>query len=180
MSIFVRIKSVASYKKVVYYSVILTDSDDEDILETEKVSLFEYFLKEHQTDNIKKLTHILAWLKEIGDNKGALIEDFRHEKKASALPPKGKDREPVFMNKGKKDINNLRLYCFPMNERVVFLFDGGIKTTEYAQDCPNVRKHFEMANNLVSCLDDLFVNKEISWNTDFTDIEFTEDLIFKI
>lgn len=90
MSIFVRIKSVATYKKVVYYSVILTDSDDEDILETEKVSLFQYFLKEHQTDNIKKLTHILAWLKEIGDNRGALIEDFRHEKRLVHCHQRGK------------------------------------------------------------------------------------------
>lgn len=180
MSIFVRIKSVATYKKVVYYSVVLTDSNDEEILETEVESLFENFLKRHQADNIKKLTHILAWMKEIGENRGALIDDFRHEKKASALPPKGKDRKPVFMIKGKNDINDLRLYCFPVNERVVFLFNGGIKTTKKAQECPNVSDHFKIANKLVSCLDDLFANKDISWNSEFTDIEFAEDLIFEI
>ncbi|GAE63573.1 hypothetical protein H3Z85_07985 [Chryseobacterium indologenes] len=180
MSTFARIKSVATYKKVVYYSVILTDSKEEEILEVETESLFEDFLNRNQTDNRKKLTHILAWMKEIGENRGALIDDFRHEKKASALPPKGKDRKPVFMSKGKNDINDLRLYCFPVNERVVFLFNGGIKTTKKAQECPNVSTHFDIANKLVSCLDDLFLSKEISWNKEFTDIEFAEDLIFEI
>lgn len=180
MSIFVRIKSVATYKKVVYYSVVLTDSMDEEILETETESLFEDFLKRHQTDNQKKLIHILSWMKEIGENRGALNDDFRHEKKASALPPKGQNRKPVFVNKGKNDINDLRLYCFPMNESVVFLFNGGIKTTKKAQECPNVSDHFKIANKLVSCIDDLFASGELSWNNEFSDIKFAEDLIFEI
>ena len=31
---------------------------------------------------------------------------------------------------------NLRLYCIVANEHVVFLFNGGIKTAKYADDCP--------------------------------------------
>lgn len=180
MSTFARIKRVAAFKKVVYYSVVLTESDDEDVLKNNTESLFEDFQKRMGSSQGKKLTHILAWLKEIGNNRGAQIEDFRPENRANALPPKGKDRKPVYIEKGKKSPNDLRLYCFYANKYVVFLFNGDIKTTKKAQDCPQVGPHYKMADRLASCINDLFIKKEIFWINNDQNIDFDDDLIFEL
>lgn len=89
------------------------------------------------TTNIyrQKLNHVLEWIKTIGDKYGAQHHFFRSEASiadASALPPIGKDREPCFTEFGKNKANNLRLYCLRANERVVFLFNGDLKTRQYA------------------------------------------------
>lgn len=71
--------------------------------------------------------------------------------------------------------NNLRLYCLRANESVVFLFNGDIKTTLKAQDCPNVKSHFKLANKLTALLNQAFVENQIEWNEDFTDIGVEDD-----
>ena len=180
MSSFARIKLVAKYAKVVYYSIVMTDDDDSETLENTRESLFEFFLKNHTTTNRAKLNHILEWIKKIGETRGAIDDDFRHEKTASALPPSSKSGKPYYIDSGKKQPNNLRLYCFPANKHVVFLFNGDLKTKKYAQECDNVRDHFNLANKLTSTLNKLIVEKDISWNTDHTDIAFSDDLIFEI
>lgn len=162
------IKFIASYKKVVYYSVCF----DED----EGVSLFELFIKKHTIYNIEKLNHILSWIKVIGEKIGAHEEYFRNEAKdsdTSGLPPVGKDRNPTYIEDGENTPNNLRLYCFRLNNHVVFLYNGDIKTSAIAQDCDNVRPHFELANRLTRIIDDQ-LNAGIQWNADFTDIQFEE------
>ena len=143
------------------------------------------FLIKHKEENYDKLHHIMTWLEEFGNTIGAKDFYFRPEVEtadASALPPKGVDREPTYIEinseTGEEEnvANNLRLYCFRASETVVFLFNGDIKTANRAQDCDNVRPHFRLANKLTELLEEKFHQKEIVWNIDYTDIEFNEDL----
>lgn len=170
MNTFAHIKPIARYKKVSYYSVSLDDND---------TSLFEGFIKKHTTENKNKLDHILNWLKEIGNNYGARIYYFRPEGETadtSALPPKGIDRKPQYTEHGKKKSNSLRLYCLRANESVVFLFSGDIKTKNKAQNCPNVKSHFKLANKLTKAIDNAFIGGDIKWNENCDEIIYNEDL----
>lgn len=172
MNNFAHIKPIAQYKKVGYYSVCINDND---------LSLFEKFIKQHTNTNKKKLDHILNWLKVIGNKYGAQTHHFRPEGETadtSALPPKGVDRKPQYTENGKKKANNLRLYCLRANEHIVFLFSGDIKTTKKAQHCPNVKDHFKLANQITKAIDNAFIDNDITWNDDYTQIECNED--FKI
>ncbi len=175
MNNFATIKHISSYKKVEYYSVCLEHDGD--------VSLFELFLQTHSSENKEKLTHIMYWIKEIGDKYGAKEFYFRNEAEtadASALPPQGIDREPTYVEfndetgENENAPNNLRLYCFRANDNVVFLFNGDIKTADRAQDCDNVRPHFRLANKLTAIIESNF-GEEINWNEDLTDIIIEDD-----
>lgn len=169
MNTFAYIKPIARYKKVAYYSICINDNDE---------SLFEEFIKYHEKYNKDKLNHVLDWIKIIGNKYGAQIHLFRPEAEfadASALPPKGKERKPCYTEMGKTQTNNIRLYCLRANEHVVFLFNGNIKTKHYAQDCPNVKDHFKLANQLTKAIDLAFANQNIVWNDDYTLITCTTD-----
>jgi len=131
----------------------------------------------------------MSWIQKIGDKVGAYEQYFRHEAKtgdARALPPRGKNREPVYIEfndaKGRDDnkSNDLRLYCLRANDSVVFLFNGDIKTAETPQECENVRAHFKMANKLSKVIDAAFLNKEIRWINDHSDIEIDDNFILQL
>lgn len=53
MNNFAHIKPLFKYNKVAYYSVVLND---------DKETLYEEFVKRHEPDNKNKLYHILKWL----------------------------------------------------------------------------------------------------------------------
>lgn len=174
MNNFAELIFVEQYRKVTYYSVAVNDGD----------ALYDQFIEKHTSENTNKLNHILAWLEKIGNKVGAYELYFRNEAEtgdARALPPKGKDREPTYVEyseiskSDENTPNNLRLYCFRASESVVFLFNGDIKTTDKAQDCENVREHFKIANTLSKLLDQAFINKDIRWNDDWTNILVEDD-----
>ncbi|MDO5968670.1 hypothetical protein Q4Q35_02510 [Flavivirga aquimarina] len=170
MNIFAHIKPIAQYNKVSYYSVCINSEEN---------SLFEEFIKKHTKENNEKLDHILNWLRQIGINYGAKPDYFRPEGETadtSALPPKGINRKPQYTEYGKKKANNLRLYCLRANDSVVILFSGDIKIKDKAQDCPNVKRHFKLANRLTKAIDKAFHEDEIIWNDDCTQIIYKEDL----
>lgn len=62
------------------------------------------------------------------------------------------------------------------NEHVVFLFNGGLKTTENAKDRPNVGPYIKQANQIVTKLDELLKNDDIKWTKDHTDIVFDKNI----
>jgi hypothetical protein len=169
---FAHIKPIVQYDKVSYYSICIENNES---------SLFEDFIVHQTVHNKDKLNHLLEWIKIIGNKYGAQPNLFRPEGEtadASALPPKGIERKPHYTEFGKKKANNIRLYCLRASEHVVFLFSGDIKTTKMAQDCPNVKKHFKLANQLTKIIDNAFANKDIIWNDDYTAI-YCED-VFKL
>jgi len=173
----VRLKHIVDYKKVCYYSIVL--DQDEEPIETAD-SLFEHFVRTQTVDNSEKLNHILSWLAEIGNKYGAQDKYFRDEQKngeAKGLPPYGMDRPPVYTEDDETEPNNLRLYCHRLNPNVVILFNGGIKTEAKAQECPNVKTHFILANQLTNIIDQAFQEREIKWINSDTDIDYEEDMI---
>ena len=171
MNNFARIKPLFKYKTVAYYTVSIDGNDK---------TLYQQFVEKHTVENIDKLYHIQKWLKIIGEKYGAQSRFFRNEAKnadTSALPPIGKERKPYYVEYGENKANNLRLYCLRANSNVVFLFSGDIKTKQKAQDCPNVKSHFNMANALTKAIDNAFRDKDVIWNEDCTLISCSEDFI---
>lgn len=157
---FATLKHISSFKKVHYYSVVLDGSDK---------SLFETFIETFLTnDAAEDARVILYWLKEIGNNRGAKSRYFRHEGSAVALPPSAK----IIGSEG----SALRLYCTVINENHVVLFSGGIKTHRYAQNCPNVKFHFELAQKLSKTITDNIVQRMIIIPENQSEILIDQDL----
>ena len=171
MSSFASIKFIKEYEKVVFYSVVINGEENEE-------SLFETFIKKYTTSEPAKLNHILAWIRLIGNRYGAKASYFRHEMAAEGLPPRGIDREPTYIEEDQNTSNNLRLYCHRLNDCVVILYGGAIKTADKAQDCPQVKGHFNLANILSRLIDQSFADDDIEWSDDYQDILYNED--FKI
>ena len=170
MNNFACIKPLFRYKHVAYYSVCINDDEN---------TIYDEFVEKHTIENNKKLYHIQKWLQVIGKKYGAQKRFFRNEAKyadTSALPPYNKNRKPNYVEFGKNKANNLRLYCFRANSKVVFLFGGDLKTTEKAQNCPNVKHHFELANALTASIENAFKEKDIEWIEDDSLISWNEDL----
>lgn len=175
MTTFAHLIEIERCKTVRYFSVVITD---EPLAEGD--SLFDIFIEKHQSENKSKLQHILDWLKLIGKSKRGADENlFRFEGDARTLPPEGKNKEPSYLENDVAIPNDLRLYCFRANKNIVFLFGGDIKTEDTAQNCPNVKAHFEIANKLSKKINKLF-GKEIIWNKDWTDISIDEDFYFEL
>ncbi|WP_291867944.1 hypothetical protein [Maribacter sp.] len=173
----VRLKHIFDYQKVCYYSVVL---DKDDVSVEAAQSLFEHFVEEQTTANLEKLNHILSWLAEIGNKYGAQDKYFRDEQyqgEAMGLPPYAMGRPPVYTEDDETAPNNLRLYCHRLNSNVVILFNGAIKTQDKAQECPNVKTHFLLANQLTNIIDQAFQERDIIWIDSDTDINYEDDVI---
>jgi hypothetical protein len=134
------------------------------------------FLERHKKDKglTKKLQNLLLWLERIAVDYGALPDLFREEDKALALPPSPKGLKKL---RGRYfetyiESNNLRLYVIRMNEHVVILLNGGVKTTEKAKDCPIVSPFFRQAQKIGDAIDEAQASREIIYNADKTDIIF--------
>lgn len=173
MNNFAEILRVQKYAKVTYYTLAINNDEP----------LFVQFEKKHNKENKEKLIHIMSWIHLIGSKYGASELYFRNESEISdtqALPPPGVNRKPCYIEidedgKARNIANNLRLYCMRVNESVVFLFNGDVKTARRAQDCPNVRYHFRVANKLSQLINEALKEKEIRWNNDYTAIEVNDD-----
>ena len=75
---------------------------------------------------------IIQFLGKITEN-GVLERYFRPERKASALP--------IYSS-------NLRLYCYRVNDKILIVGNGGIKTSEKTQGSPDCLPHFNIMNEL--------------------------------
>lgn len=89
---------------------------------------------------------------------------------ASAMPP-----PPHFLE---SSINH-RLYCMRISDAAVVLFSGGLKTADTAQECPNVRPHFLLANRLSKAIQQLIIEKEIRINHETNDLDLDKPLEFE-
>ena len=132
MNSFATIEQFARYRTVTYYTVKC-----EDAALSEADDFFERM--EQESDYIDQLERLVAWIESIGnDEEGAVYDLFRQERSCLALPPQGKYLDGSI---------DLRLYCYWVNENIVILYNGGIKTANNAQDCPNVSRHFYNAQS---------------------------------
>jgi hypothetical protein len=133
---FARVVLFAQYKRVTYYTLL---KDGENI--TEADAFFNAAAEWKDPDVRLKVDRLQHWIETFGDI-GVQEDQLRRERTAKAFPPK--DSVPPFnLPSGK----NVRLYCHWVSERVVILFNGGLKTHNEAQKCPNVADHFYNAVN---------------------------------
>lgn len=146
MNTFVSIEQAIAFKRVTFYTVRF---------EGKEQSMFFNFINEHAKS--EELYIIRSWLRKLGTELGAQPRYFRPEGygggEARALPP-----PPRYLNVD----CHLRLYCMWMSRSAVFLFNGGVKTAATAQDCPNVRPHFFLANKLTKAISQAQVDGDIS------------------
>lgn len=169
MNIFARIERLADFQfeKVKYFSIHF---------ETSEVNEFFDFLNrmEEEDEVSDDLLNLLSWIEEIGEKYGAIKQRFfRNESitnDVQALPPGRKQMVAYEL-----PVKNLRLYCLVLNEHVVFLFNGGVKTTLNAKDCPNVGQYIKQANIIVGKIDELLNNGTINWVYDHSDIIFDKN-----
>ena len=170
MNIFATIERLSDfqYEKVRYYSIRFE--------ENEVNEFFDFLNRMEEIEEITDdLSNLLVWIEEIGEKYGAIKNRFfRNESitaDVQALPPGRKQMVALEL-----PVEHLRLYCLVLNEHVVFLFNGGIKTTHEAKDCPNVGPHIKQANAIVRKIDEHFRLGNITWNYDQSDILFHKKL----
>jgi hypothetical protein len=149
------------YQKVTYYSVHI---EGEALWEVDK--FFEKMEQKAEEDDILRF---VAVLEEIGDTRGAKKRYFRDERGFNALPPKSKGTEDLGLETLEVH-DNWRLYCLRLSESIVILFNGGIKTTQKAQDCPNVSRHFYQAQKFTKLIDEALRNGDIQLSGRFLKI----------
>ena len=126
------IEEFARFRTVTFYTL---RSEEGDLSETDD---FLERMKKEPGYALQRNT-LLQWIADIGnDEEGANFDLFRQERLCVALPPKRKYLDNKI---------DLRLYCHWVSENVVILFNGGIKTANTAQDCPNVARHFYNAQS---------------------------------
>ena len=154
--------------RVNFYTIWIEDCPDSEFYDfTKRLSL-------NQKDK-NELRELLIFLKEIGNEHGALSRYFHHEAAAHALAV-------PYLRHIDIDIENndfgLRLYCLRLSESIVILFNGDRKTTQTAQDCPNCAKYFRLAQRITSIIDSEIREKNIIpiWKKLLFDNDF--DLMF--
>lgn len=149
MNKFATIVKLFEFKEVIFYSVLI---------EGETFPLGLQFL---QTNNAHPhMPVLMSLIKNMGNKRGAMEYMFRDESyngSAKALPsPRNILHEEC----------SLRWYCIRMRPSTVVLFNGGEKTAQTAQDCPNVWPHFLQANELSNKIWKAFDEGEITFNSD--------------
>lgn len=151
MQTYAHIEELYTFRKVNFYSVHLEENE---LSETEK------FIQKFQgSDYHEDFMDIIAWIKEIGEHRGAIPELFRHEADAQALPPGLR----IIEKRGLlKEIGyNLRLYCVVISEKIVILLNGGIKQSEKVQGSPDLLAKFRLANKISKVLTERIKYNEI-------------------
>jgi hypothetical protein len=136
---YVNLRVFRDFKKVRFYTFKL-----ENETESETTKFF------NRLKNVEIVTHDLnrlaTWIVEIGQNHGALLELFRFEDEAYALPPPPKGQRMVGLSLIEN--NDLRLYYVWISESIVILANGGIKKSMKVQDTPELMPHFRFAKSM--------------------------------
>ena len=137
MNIFVLETWEDSFSLVTYYTVRW---DGEPVCETDK------FIRQYTNDEsrIEHFREIFLLLQEMGDRKGARKSYFRrHADEASELPTK--DRTEINGEEILFYDNEFRLFCTRINDNIVVLFNGGVKSSQATQDSPDLAPKFRDA-----------------------------------
>lgn len=128
------------------------------------------------------LEEILSWLDGIAFQIGALEHLFRHERKAAALPPGNKirARQGNRLKIDYQETNRLRLYLIRLNDHVVILLNGGEKSHNDPEKCPNVRRYFKEAQQIADAIDEALFNGDIQYTPPKTKLLFSTDFEISI
>ena len=108
-----------------------------------------------------ELNRLVQWIIEIGNNHGALLELFRFEDEAHALPPPPKGQRKLGITQIEN--NDLRLYCVWISESIVILANGGIKKSATVQETPDLLPHFRFAKTMGKQINQLITEKAFQY-----------------
>jgi hypothetical protein len=134
-----QIEPFVTFSKVKFFTVRF---EDEAVSETDK--FFNQFSSNHLHSN--ELDKLIAFIENLGENLGADQDFFRHERLAQALPPERRSmRRYNLLEFLETERYDFRLYCLRLSNSVVILFNGGLKTNNNPENCPNVAPHFRNA-----------------------------------
>jgi hypothetical protein len=139
VKLYVNLQVFRDFRKVRFYTF---QFEEDNISETAK-----FFDKLKTIESITDdLNRVAQWIVEIGQNHGALIELFRFEEEAYALPPPPKGQRKVGITQ--IEHNDIRLYCVWISESIVILANGGIKKSATTQGTPELMPHFRFAKSM--------------------------------
>ena len=149
MNKFITIRLFKTFKQVAYYTFWV-----EGRAQSETDAFFTRF--ENESALTSDLNLLVAWIQEIGQNRGAQTRYFRFENDATALPPPAR----VMAELG-NSYCQFRLYCIRLSDEVVILANGGRKTSQTAQNSPELMTHFRFANKMAQQLIELIQSGEL-------------------
>lgn len=129
------IKIYKRYKKVIFYSILLEGKPRSEYSDF----LFRFIDDE---ENLPELRQLVSFIAQMGERKGAIKNFFKNEDYAFRFSVPGYIETYNPLNFG------FRLYCLPINENIVILFNGCMKSNQKATQCPNCSSHFRTANRL--------------------------------
>lgn len=125
-------------------------------LEDDELTEYEKFYEKDFPDHKEEIQIIDSIIIEIG-LRGAKKYQFKHEGAADAIP---------FVSDEIKENNQndwgIRLYCVRVNENVVILLNGDIKTNRDPERCDNVKPHFRLSRRIARGIDNAIAEKDIN------------------
>jgi len=156
--------------KVNYYTVWIDGNDNPEFRDfAERMNL--------NPKNKIEFQELIVFIKQVGNQYGALQRYFHHEAAADALSLpypylEHIDIEPENNNFG------LRLYCLRFSESIVILFNGDRKTAFKAQDCPHCAKYFKLAQRLSKAINSVIRDGSLIYTDHFLLIDEDCELEF--
>jgi hypothetical protein len=156
MKQYVTLQVFKTFPKVRYYTFQIEGHDRN---ETDKFfSKLEFV--EAITDDLYRLNRIIIT---IGERTGAIIDLFRPEDEAVALPPKPSFRLKQILQIRELEHNNLRLYCIWISEKIVILANGGVKTSQKTEDSPDLMPHFRFIKSMGKQINRLIIENSFTF-----------------
>ncbi len=163
-----------------FYTIEITEDED-----AGWTQLFDRFLTEGLIGpgSEKARMIMLAWLRNIG-RFGIENLVLREEGAAQAIPPKRLKRRKLSGDNAStllqaySSLPAPRLYLAIFG-RAVILLDGAMKTTQKAQDCPQVAAKFALINRICRSLDQLLTRGDLRILPNGR-LAFAEDLTFNV
>lgn len=95
---------------------------------------------------IEDFQKIITYINKIGEN-GVLERYFRPENNAQAIPV---------------GVNKLRFYCYRINDNILILGNGGVKTSQTVQDSMDCYPHFVLVNKVAKIMEKAIKRRQVS------------------
>ena len=126
----------------------------EGLTDNETDRFFDRFTEDQENEHYDAALELYQLISDPIKNKYGATNDFinRHEARAQALPPKPNERLEEIAVLGSNF--PLRLFCYRINEKILILFNGGIKSAATAQDSPDLKTKFNDAQIFVKRIED--------------------------
>jgi hypothetical protein len=151
MGQFATLEIFAQLEKVTFYTIRF---EGETMSETDK--FFNRF--QDNFERREQLREMAAFIEEIGNEYGAKAWLFRDESAAEALPP---EYRTAIRNGLVQFLDyDLRLFCIRLNDGIVILLNGGIKTAQKVNDSPDLFPKFRLAQQISRRVTEKIIDRE--------------------